>query len=187
MGADLKNLRSAALAELGAALQALEPSAAEPLMAALLRARRVALYGAGREGLMMKAFAMRLFHLGLEVHVVGDMTLPPIGDGDLLVLSAGPGGSPVVLALLETAKRSGARTFVVTAEPQGAAAKAADAFLWLPAQTMASDQHPGASVLPMGSLFEAVQLLFFDLLALMLRERLGRSAEAMRARHTNLE
>ena len=44
-----------------------------------------------------------------------------------------------------------------------------------------------AGVLPMGSLYEAVQLLFFDVVSLRLRERLGQSAEEMRARHTNLE
>lgn len=44
-----------------------------------------------REGLMMRALAMRLFHLGCDAHVVGDMTLPPVGKGDLLLVSAGPG------------------------------------------------------------------------------------------------
>ena len=39
----------------------------------------------------------------------------------------------------------------------------------------------------MGSLYEAVQLLFFDVVSLRLRERLGQGAEEMRARHTNLE
>jgi 6-phospho-3-hexuloisomerase len=39
----------------------------------------------------------------------------------------------------------------------------------------------------MGSLYEAVQLLFFDVVAIRLRERLGQDSEEMRARHTNLE
>ena len=57
----------------------------------------------------------------------------------------------------------------------------------LPAQTMADDRGLATTVLPMGSLYEAVQLLFFDVVLLRLRKRLGQSPEDMRARHTNLE
>jgi 6-phospho-3-hexuloisomerase len=39
----------------------------------------------------------------------------------------------------------------------------------------------------MGSLYEAAQLLFFDVISIMLRERSGQSPDEMRARHTNLE
>jgi nucleoside-diphosphate-sugar epimerase len=69
----------------------------------------------------------------------------------------------------------------------GAAAQGADAVVVLPAQTMADDRGAAAGLLPMGSLYEAVQLLFFDVVAIMLRERSGQSSEEMRARHTNLE
>jgi 6-phospho-3-hexuloisomerase len=39
----------------------------------------------------------------------------------------------------------------------------------------------------MGSLYEGAQYLFFEYLVLMVRDRLGVTAEAMRGRHTNLE
>jgi 6-phospho-3-hexuloisomerase len=39
----------------------------------------------------------------------------------------------------------------------------------------------------MGSLFEGAQFVVFELLVLLLRDRLGETAETMRARHTNLE
>jgi 6-phospho-3-hexuloisomerase len=39
----------------------------------------------------------------------------------------------------------------------------------------------------MGSLFEAAQLIFFDLISILLRDRSGQTPEEMRARHTNLE
>ncbi|KAF3580752.1 hypothetical protein DY000_02032966, partial [Brassica cretica] len=58
------------------------------------RSARVFLHGVGRQGLMMKAFAMCLFHLGLSSHLVSDMTTPLISSPDLLIASAGPGGSP---------------------------------------------------------------------------------------------
>ena len=50
-------------------------AAESALIEAILAARRIAIYGAGREGLQMEGLAMRLFHLGLDVHVVGDMNV----------------------------------------------------------------------------------------------------------------
>jgi 6-phospho-3-hexuloisomerase len=183
---NIRQLGSEALEEIGAVFAHLTPDAAEPLLEEILRARRIATYGVGREGLMMRAFCMRLFHLGLDAHVVGDMTTPPLEAGDLLMVSAGPGNFSTVAGLVGVAKVSGARTLCFTAQPNGAVPQACDTVTVLPAQTMADDQS-SSGLLPMGSLYEAVQLVFFDLVSLLLRERLRQSPEAMRARHTNLE
>lgn len=153
----------------------------------IAKADRIVLYGVGREGLQIKGFAMRLFHLGLKAAVVGDMTTPPIGPGDLLIVSSGPGAFSTTQALIGVAKKAGARTLVVTAQPDGADARAADVVLILPAQTMADDRGGKVSVLPMGSLFEGAQYVLFEGMILALRDKLGISAEAMRANHTNLE
>jgi 6-phospho-3-hexuloisomerase len=185
--AHLRQLAEGALNEVRAVFTALTSEATETLVAEVQHARRIALYGVGREGLMMKAFAMRLFHLGLEANVVGDMTTPRVGEGDLLIVSAGPGQFSTVLALMGVARESGARSVVVTAQPGGAAATAADAVVHLPAQTMADDLAGAPSVLPMGSLYETAQLIFFELVVILLRDRLGETAESMRGRHTNLE
>ena len=42
-------------------------------------------------------------------------------------------------------------------------------------------------VLPMGTLFEWLELVFFDAVAIRLRERTGQTLDTIRARHTNLE
>src|SRR5438309_7992025 len=100
----------------------LEDGAAEQvgrLCDEVLKARRIACYGVGREGLMMRALCMRLMHLGLDAHMVGDMTTPALGEGDLLVVSAGPGSFSTVKALQGVARSAGARTVAVTAQPGG--------------------------------------------------------------------
>lgn len=186
--ADARPMAKQALAEVAAVFEALNPEAGRDMVHAIMRAQRIALYGVGREGLMMKALAMRLFHLGLDAHVVGDMTTPPLGERDLLIVSAGPGAFSTVLALLEVAKAAGAETLVVTAQPDGEAAQFADTVVHLPAQTMADDVGSSQpSLLPMGSLYETVQMVFFECVVIMLRDRLGQDAEIMRQRHTNLE
>jgi 6-phospho-3-hexuloisomerase len=184
---DLKSMAVGASTEIAAAVQAIDPDAFAGFVAEIAAAARLVLYGVGREGLMMRALAMRLYHLGLDAHVVGDMAAPPVGPGDLLIVSAGPGGFSTVLGLIGVARAAGARTACVTAQPAGDAPRSCDRVLVIPAQTMANDRAGATSVLPMGSLFEGAQYLTFELLVLALRDRLGVAPDAMRARHTNLE
>jgi 6-phospho-3-hexuloisomerase len=182
------DIAAAAAREIGEAAGGTDAAAVAAMVDALAGARRVALHGVGREGLMIRALAMRLFHMGLDAHVVGDMSCPPVGAGDLLVVSAGPGHFGTVASLVERAKAAGARAACVTAQPEGSVPAACDVVLTIPAQTMANDQGAGAaSTLPMGSLYEGAQFVVFEALVLLLRDRLGVTPEAMRARHTNLE
>lgn len=184
---DAKELCRAALDDLAGVFARLDEASVDGAVEALAVARRIALHGVGREGLQVKGLAMRLFHLGRDVAVVGDMTTPPVGPGDLLVVSAGPGYFGTIAALMEVARKAGAKTLLVTAQPGGACAGLADHVLAIPAQTMADDRGPSLSVLPMGSPFEGAEYVLFEVIVLKLRERLGVTPEAMRANHTNLE
>lgn len=175
-----------AAAELAAMAAAIDPASLDPVVAAIADARRVMCYGCGREGLMMRALAMRLHHLGLEVCVQGDMAAFPLGPGDLFLCAAGPGALATASALCRVARQAGARVLVITAEPSGGTAALADDLLVIPAQTMANDPE-GSSMLPMGSLFEGALFLVSEVLVLRLRDRLGATAASMRARHTNME
>jgi 6-phospho-3-hexuloisomerase len=183
----INDMAARALADLSAVLADVPDAVVESFIAEIASAKRIALHGLGREGLQMRGLAMRLFHMGLDVHVVGNMTTPPLGAGDLLIVSAGPGDLQTIATLMNIAKSAGARTAVVTAQAEGGAARRADCVLLIPAQTMANDQVGKLSILPMGSLFEAAQMLVFELVVLKLRDRLGETAETMRARHTNME
>lgn len=183
----MTSLYQSALDELAAVFRRLDPAPVEAAVEAIASARRIALSGLGREGLQIRGFAMRLFHLGLPASVVGDMTTPPVGPGDLLIVSVGPGFVSTAQALIQTASDAGARVLVVTAQPDGPCPRAADLVLPIPAQTMADDRGSTISVLPMGSLFEGAEYILFEIMILKLRDRLGVTPEAMRANHTNLE
>jgi 6-phospho-3-hexuloisomerase len=183
----LSALSKGALDDLSRVFSQLPDDSADGLIEAIVAARKIVVFGCGREGLQMRGFAMRLFHMGRDVAVWGDMTTPPVGPGDLLIASAGPGYLATAHVLVDIARKAGARTALVTAQPKGDLARRVDLVSVIPAQTMADDRGAGLSVLPMGSLFETAQMIFFELVILKLRPRLGESAEAMRARHTNLE
>jgi 6-phospho-3-hexuloisomerase len=185
--ATLSELAKGALNDLGRVFARLPDAAADPLIEAIVGAKRIVLFGCGREGLQMRGFAMRLFHMGREVAVWGDMTTPPVGPGDLLIVSAGPGALATAEVLVGIARKAGARTALITAQAGGELARQVDVVTVIPAQTMADDQGPALSVLPMGSLFETAQMIFFELVILKLRPRVHETSQTMRARHTNLE
>ncbi|XP_042504209.1 3-hexulose-6-phosphate isomerase [Macadamia integrifolia] len=166
----------------------------EEITGAAARSGRVFVNGVGREGLMLKALCMRLAHLGLSAHCVGDMTTPPISSQDLLITSAGPGCFSTVDAICGVARSNAARVLLLTAQPKsGSAAQYATAIAFLPAQTMADDHQPQLQsgnepqLLPMGSLYEGVMFVLFEMVVFRLAKVLGQTPEAIRSRHTNLE
>jgi 6-phospho-3-hexuloisomerase len=175
-----------ALQEIAEAVHSVSDGDVDGLVAELLGARRIACYAGGREGLVMRGLVMRLFHAGLDVHYVGEMTVPALGPGDLLVLSCGPGRISMVEALAGVAKRDGARVLLLTAQPQHPPAERADRVVTVSAQTMADDRE-SAAVLPMGSAYEIALFVLVDLVTNRVRRRRSESVEELRSRHTNLE
>lgn len=175
-----------ALAELSGPLGSVSDAQIAAIADRIVDARTVVCSGAGREGLMMRALVMRLFHAGVDAHVVGDMTCPAVGAGDLAILSIGPGRLRTVETLARIAKEAGARTMCLTAEPALLPEGLFDDVVVITAQTMASDAD-FAGVLPMGSSFEIAQLVLTDLITNRVLDALAESTDEMRARHTNLE
>ena len=84
---------------------------------------------------MIKALVMRLYHLGLDADVVGDMTAPRLGMNDMLIVSAGPGNFSTVAALGGVARKAGSKIVCITSEPDGPVPLSADMVIKLPAQT----------------------------------------------------
>src|SRR6478672_6920760 len=183
---DVRALGTRAGQDLEAVFSKFEPSQLEILSQELLAAKRIVSYGVGREGLMMEAIAMRLMHAGFKSYVVGEMVTPPVGPGDLFLVSAGPGHFPTVETLLKVAREADGRTAVITAQPERAAEMPVDLVIHLPAQTMV-DIAAGRSILTMGTHYEVSLLLFGDLLVLRLLELTNQKREDMYTRYTNMK
>ncbi|QND44380.1 SIS domain-containing protein (plasmid) [Rhizobium lusitanum] len=182
------NLYQTALSELATVFDRLDDAKVDDVIEAIASAGSTVVFGGGRERLQIMGFAMRLYHMGVQVAVEGDMTTPPVGSGDVFLVTVGPGEISTALALIDVARNAGAKVIVITAQPEGRAPQMADLVLHLPAQTMADDQGASrSSVLPMGSLYEGALFVLFEVMILKLRDRLQVSPDAMRHRHTNLE
>ncbi|ANJ28857.1 3-hexulose-6-phosphate isomerase [Agromyces aureus] len=176
-------------AELDSTLTRIGTDAAAGLSATadlILDARRVFVLGAGRSGLALRMTAMRLMHLGLEVHVVGEVTAPAIGAGDLLLTASGSGTTGGIVRAAETAIATGARIAAITTAPASPLAAMASAVVVVPAAGKL-DRSESASAQYAGSLFEQTVVLVGDALFDALWRRSGQSADDLWPRHSNLE
>jgi 6-phospho-3-hexuloisomerase len=157
------------------------------LLAAELRsARRVFVAGAGRSGLVLRMAAMRLMHLGLEVHIAGDTTTPAIREGDLLLVASGSGTTSGVVRAAQTAAKAGARLAVYTANPESPLAELADVVVTISA-AQKTDHGSKLSAQYSGSLFEQVLFLASEAVFQTLWDHDATPAEELWLRHANLE
>ena len=134
--------------------------------------------GEGRSGLVARAFAMRLRHLGRRSYVAGETVTPAAGAGDVLLAVSGSGETRVTRARAEAAREAGVRVVVLTGVRGSSLARLADLCVTIPT---------GESAQYRGSLFEQSALVFFDALVGRLQKKLGLSGEAMGERHATLE
>lgn len=160
----------------------------EALMDAIIAAERIFVMGVGREGIAARAFSMRLMHLGKEVHWIWDDTTPGMGAGDLFIAVNGSGQIGHIHYVVEQAKKSGAKIAVVTGTPKQKTPALADLVLFVPAYVFnGTDERCVPSVQPMGALFEQHCFLLYDIIIMMLEEKMQLDHAKMEARHRNVE
>ncbi|MDR1902031.1 MAG: SIS domain-containing protein [Treponema sp.] len=149
--------------------------------------KRIFILGVGREGIAARGFAMRLMHLGKEVHWIWDDTTPGMNKGDLFIVINGSGEIGHLNYVLEQAVKAGAVTSVVTGSPSGKASGVANSLLFVPAAVYNGRDPVVESMQPMGNLFEQHLFMLFDIMVMLLEERLQLSHDEMAARHRNVE
>lgn len=174
------------LEEIRIALDQVSPEQANAICEDILRAKRIFVAAAGRSLLVMRAFAMRLMHLGFHVYVAGDTTTPAISKGDLLIAGSGSGETATLKVIVDKAKKHGARVDAITIYRNSAIAQMADAMLTIPAAT---NQVRGgvSSWQPGGSAFEQCLLILLDSLVIELALKTNVPLADPLSLHANLE
>ena len=155
------------------------------LLDSIADAHKIQVFGMGRMKCAVRAFTMRLMHMGLDAHVVYDTTCPNIGKGDLLIVNCGC--TAVGRVVIELAKNVGATVCVITAHPESEIAQLADFTLWLKGQVNPGNPEEIPSIQPMAALFEQAIFLLEDILIMMLMDKLHITPEQMARRHTNVD
>lgn len=181
-------LIQAILEELRGTLAHVREADISALVQRIESAERLYLAGTGRSGFMMRAFAVRLMHLGFTIYMVGETVSPAIGARDLLILGSASGETASLRVMAQKARELGVPVALITASPGSSIAGLAELVITIPAPTpKAASAHALPSIQPMGTLFEQSLLLLSDLIVLRLMERKGTDSKAMFARHANLE
>jgi len=178
----------------------------ETFVRELLSAERIFVCGLGRSGLMMRAFAMRLMHLGLTIFVVGETTTPSIREGDLLAVGSGSGETSTPVSMARLAKKAGATVAALTGHRDSTLAQSADVVILIPVRASPLLPQGGASpplpqenitkvtgtvtppsFQPLGSLAEQSMLIYLDSIVARLWSKIGGTPEELLKRHANLE
>jgi 6-phospho-3-hexuloisomerase len=157
----------------------------EKLLDAIAHARCIQVFGMGRMQCAVRAFVMRLMHMGFDAHVVFDTTCPNIGPGDLLIINAAC--TTISYTIMGFAKKLGAKVVAITANPNSKAAKVCDFTVSLRGQVHGGRPYEIPSIQPMAALFEQTIFVFEDILIQLLMKKLNITAEQMAKRHTNLD
>ncbi|WML68391.1 MAG: 6-phospho-3-hexuloisomerase [Methanoregula sp. SKADARSKE-2] len=170
----------------------------EKFLHELLTAKRIYVIGAGRSGLVAKAFAMRLMHLGLCAYVVGETITPALAKGDLMVIFSGSGRTKTVADISETAKELGAHICLISSNVDSRIGKISDCVVVIEhhrddveddavefeIRQMMGDHK---SFAPLGTLFETASMIFADAVISRLMEITKTDESALKNRHTNIE
>ena len=153
----------------------------------ILKANKIVVCGAGRVGMAIRGFGMRLGHLGLNAFTLGDSVVPGIGKGDLFLVASGSGETQTIYDLVEIGKKNGARVGLVTGNPESRMGKLADVLVRIAAPSKTKAVEGLISIQPMTTLNEQSLGIFFYVFVLELMEKMEETHDSMWARHSNLE
>jgi len=161
------------------ALGRVDRAAIAQAVAILQGAPQVFVYGAGRSGIIGRAFAMRLVQAGLRAYVIGESVTPIVSPGDAVFILSGQGESYSSIQTANIVRREGARLIVLTARPSSKLAHTASQLLTVEFP----DDAERAKYAPLGTLFESASLRLTDALVAELLAARGETEASMRRRH----
>jgi 6-phospho-3-hexuloisomerase len=178
-------------------IKMLDREAIKHMIQNILEGERVFVMGAGRSGLVAKAFAMRLMHLGFTVYVVGETTTPAVHPQDVVIAISGSGETRSIADLGRIVKDIGSTLITVTSKKESTLGRISDIAMVLPSKT--KNDHDAGGYLeknmrgdyknlpPLGTAFEITSLVFLDSVIAQLITLTGASEAELKSRHTNIE
>ncbi|MFC2098841.1 sugar isomerase [Bacteroidota bacterium] len=182
---EYKDLARIVLKEHEQVLMDVEEEEVEKLLDAIAEANCIQVFGMGRMKSAVRAFVMRLMHMGLDAHVVYDTTCPNLGPGDLLIVNCAC--TTIGYTVMQFAHQLGAKVVAITANPKSKASELCEFTVSLKGQVHGGRDYEIPSNQPMAALFEQTIFVFEDIIIQLLMKKLNITAEEMAKRHTNLD
>lgn len=185
---------------IGENLSNVDEESTQKFIKALLRTMgegKIFVVGAGRSGLVARAFAMRLMHVGFQVYVIGETVTPSAGPDDLLVVVSGSGETKYPLSAAQVAKEVGTHVVAITSFPDSSLGKIADLVVRIGGRVLPENNSRDyftrqilgihEPLTPLGTLFELSAMIYLDALVAELVNLLGKSEEDLAKRHATIE
>lgn len=175
------------LDEIKFVLNGVDDSETEKFILEILSANRIVVCGAGRVGMAIRGFAMRLGHFGFNAYTLGDSTVPGIKNNDLLIVASGSGETQTIFDLVSIASKNDCRIVAITGNINSRIAKLSNIVVKITAPSKVKSVDGFVSIQPMTTLNEQCLGLFFDAICLKIMDKTGETHESMWERHSNLE
>ena len=175
----------------------LDSEAIKAMLQKTVDGNQVFVMGAGRSGLVAKAFAMLLMHLGFSVYVVGETTTPAVLPQDVVFAISGSGETRTIADLGKLAKDIGSTLITITSKKDSALGRISDIAVIIPSKN--KNDHDEADYLerhmrgdyksmpPLGTSFEIISLVLLDSVISQLIMLTGASEAELKSRGTNIE
>ena len=133
---------------------------------------------AGRMGYALRAFIMRLNHMGFNASMIGDTNVPRVKQDSILFINSSSGETPSILLFAEQAKNEKGEIFLTTCNKKSSIGKLSNSIIQIP--TIQSVQL-------MKSPYEQFSMLLYDYIIYRLVETLGLDKQKISSNHSILE
>jgi 6-phospho-3-hexuloisomerase len=149
-------------------------------------------YGAGRMGSGLKAFVMRLNHLGIKASFFGDNYVPPMNSNDIFICCSNSGTTKSVVNILEIFKaKAGGKVISFVGNENSKMAELSDIVIKFKTcnggLNSADDPSKITSIQPMTTLTEQAMFVLFDLIVMMIIDKLNININDTKQYHSNIE
>ena len=149
-------------------------------------------YSAGRMGFGLKAFMMRLNHLGIHAYWFGDNYIPPMNENDLFICCSNSGTTKSVANIMDIFKaKAKGKVIAFVGNEDSKMGKNADLTIKFKTCNGGLNSDDDASkinsIQPMTTLTEQAMFILFDLVTLMLIDKLHININETKRFHSNIE
>ena len=189
-----KDIKSTVLAEIDEVLSSINADSLNQLVNSILKNDEVKVlgYAAGRMGSGLKAFVMRLNHLGIKASFFGDNYVPPMNSNDVFICCSNSGSTKSVLSVLEIFKAKAQGTVIsFVGNENSKMAELSDVVIKFKTcnggLNSADDPSKINSIQPMTTLTEQAMFVLFDIITMMIIERKGIDIKDTKKYHSNIE
>jgi 6-phospho-3-hexuloisomerase len=171
------------LGKISESIEQVDRKKVDETLSKLLESRKIFVFGVGRSGLVAKAFAMRLIHLGLKVYVIGETITPYVEENDVVIAISGSGETSSVIRAARIVCKIRAYLISLTSNPESTLAQMSNLTIILRPISDGKKKE----LAPLGTLFEDAAAILLDSFVAELMARKNETEASMSARHATLE